>query len=95
MCDKCIRDSKTHKRNLEMQITFTADQDAAIVAKWNNAAKMDRQLEAGQAHLVVGDNFDSDIESQGYHEVEVRGVESSTGNPAAFIIEDHEVTIEA
>jgi len=77
-----------------MNITFTPSQDAAIVAKWNAKAKEDSQLSAGQAHLVVGDSFDFDIEEQGFHQVEVGQFESKTGNPVTFIIEDHEVTIE-
>ena len=77
-----------------MHISFTSAQDAAIVNKWNSAAKSEKQIEVGQAHLVVGDNFDSDIASNGYHQVEVGQFDSDTGNPVTFIIEANEVTIE-
>lgn len=85
------RKRKEHR----MHITYTATQAEAIVAKWNALAGESHQLEAAQAHLVIGgDNFDSDIEDQGYSTIEVRASESKTGNPATFIIEDAELTIE-
>ena len=78
-----------------MQITYTTPQAEAIVAKWNALAKESHQIEVSRAHLVInGDNFDSDIEGQGYSTIEVNGLASKTGNPATFIVEDTELTIE-
>ncbi|PIE10319.1 MAG: hypothetical protein CSA72_07280 [Rhodobacterales bacterium] len=78
-----------------MTITYTAEQAAAIVAKWNDLANAESQLDAAQAHLVIsGDNFDDEIESQGYATIEVPARQSKSGNPATFIIDENELTIE-
>ena len=77
-----------------ISITFTAEQDAAIVAKWNEHAAESHQLSKGEAYLVVGDSIESDIEEAGSHTVEVRGLQSKNGNPVTFEIFEKDVTVE-
>ncbi len=76
-----------------MIITYSTEQSAAIVAKWNEHANDENQLTADQAHLVFHDNSDADMTDQGYTQIEVGSFRSRTGNPATFIVEDSEVTL--
>ena len=73
---------------------FTPEQDAAIVAKWNEHANESNQLSEGKAYLVVGDSVETDIEEAGYHSVEVGPFKSKTGNPVTFEIFEEDVTVE-
>lgn len=75
-------------------ITFTADQAAAIAAKWNQYANEANQITADQAHLVPEDSFEADIEDTGEHMVEVGAFKSATGRPITFTISANDVTIE-
>lgn len=78
-----------------INITFTPEQSAAIVAKWNEVADARHQLTAGQAHLIPGDNFEDDIDVLGEHQVEIRGLHTASGNPATFYIFRKDVTVES
>ncbi|MEM9969024.1 MAG: hypothetical protein AAF755_13115 [Pseudomonadota bacterium] len=75
--------------------TFTAEQSAAAIAKWNDLANTDNQLSLDQVHLILGDNFDSDIEDNGCSQIEVGTFASKTGNPATFYIFEEDVTVDA
>lgn len=74
--------------------TFTPEQDAVIIARWNELANEKSQLRPGQAHLVVGDSFHVDISDYGDHYVVIPARYSKTGDATAFHIADDEVTFD-
>lgn len=77
-------------------ITLTPEQDAAIVAKWNELAKADRQVDPGFAHVILdmNDNLEIEMEETGSATIEVGMLDSKTGNPITFEIYTSEVDIE-
>ncbi|MCT4557366.1 MAG: hypothetical protein N4A61_04825 [Pelagimonas sp.] len=75
--------------------TFTDQQSAALVARWNEHANDENQINSDQVHLMISDNFDADMENDGCALVEVGRFASKTGNPATFYIYEEDVTVDA
>lgn len=76
----------------KMSFTYTTEQAAEIVAKWNALAKA--QLTPDQAHLVFHDNSDDDMETQGRTTIEVGRFDSKSGNPETFEVLSSEVEMD-
>ena len=77
-----------------MTFTYTPDQAAAIVAKWNELATAENNVSAKNAHLIFHDNSDDEMEDRGYTTIEVGRFQSKTGNPATFEIHTSDVELE-
>lgn len=75
--------------------TCTRDQAANLVSKWNELANDGAQLEPRQAHLLLGDNADMDLETNGQHLVEVPASQSRTGQTQSFYVYEANLTAES
>jgi len=77
-----------------MSFTYTNEQAAKIVAKWNELTNESYQISADKAHTLFHDNSDDEMDMQGYTTIEVGRFASKTGNPVTFEIDDTEVCMD-
>ena len=73
-------------------ITLTREQDAALIARYNEYAKS--PLKPNQGFLVFHEESDFEIETQGFTTVEISQYETENGKPFVFDIDESEVTVE-